>query len=186
MSMRNETPDPVDALIDDVARQLVAGQPSSSLRSAVRDRIGRRRLPWVCAPAFAAAGTLAIVAMLVGPTGAPDAERAVPSATVARIERPAHGIEPMERFERREPSERFERLERLERSERLERFERLERLERSADLTFEEEEPLIPPIMIEPLTAIEPLASVQIAVDTSSGVMPIEIAPLQIEPLLSE
>ena len=178
--MRNETPDPVDALIDDAARQLVAGQPSSSLRGAVRDRIGSRRSPWVFAPAFAAAGAVVLVAILVGPTGAPDAERAVPSATVARIERPAHGIEPMERFERQEPSERPERL------ERPERFERFERLERSADLTFEEEEPLIPPIMIEPLTAIEPLASVQIAVDTSSGVMPIEIAPLQIEPLLSE
>jgi hypothetical protein len=39
-----------------------------------------------------------------------------------------------------------------------------------------EEEPPIPPI------AIEPLVTVQIAVE-NSGVMPIEIEPLQIEPL---
>jgi hypothetical protein len=178
MSMRNETPDQIDALIDDAARQLVAGQPSSSLRRAVRDRIGSRRLPWVFAPVFAAAGALVIAAILVGPmlSGPPDVERALRGPTVARIVRP-------ERFER---SERIERIERIERSERIERIERSERLERSADLSFEDDEPLIPPITIEPLTAIEPLTSVQIAVDTSSGVMPIEIAPLQIEPLLSE
>jgi hypothetical protein len=43
-----------------------------------------------------------------------------------------------------------------------------------------EEEPPIPPIAIEPLT------TAQIAVDVSSGVMPIDIAPLQIEPLLGQ
>ena len=42
---------------------------------------------------------------------------------------------------------------------------------------FEEPEPLIPPI------TIEPLETELIAVDASSGVMPIEIEPLQIEPL---
>jgi len=53
---------------------------------------------------------------------------------------------------------------------------------RAADVTAPppEEESPIPPIAIEPLT------TVQIAVDVSSGVMPIEIAPLQIEPLLGQ
>ena len=45
------------------------------------------------------------------------------------------------------------------------------------ELPFEELEPLIPPI------TIEPLETELIVVDTSSGVMPIEIEPLQIEPL---
>jgi len=45
-----------------------------------------------------------------------------------------------------------------------------------------EEESLIPPIAIEPL-ATDPLPAVQIVVDQSSGVMPIEIASLRIEPL---
>ena len=43
-----------------------------------------------------------------------------------------------------------------------------------------EEESLIPPLAIAPLT------TTQIAVDTSSGVTPIEIEPLQIEPLLGQ
>ena len=52
--MRNETPDPlalsersesngIDALIDEAARRLVAGEPSSLLRRRVRDRIGKRQ-----------------------------------------------------------------------------------------------------------------------------------------------
>ena len=45
------------------------------------------------------------------------------------------------------------------------------------DAVPEEEEPPIPPI------TIEPVHTVQIAVDESSDVMPIDIAPLQIEPL---
>jgi hypothetical protein len=48
-----------------------------------------------------------------------------------------------------------------------------------------DEESLIPPISIAPLTT-EPLRAVQIAVDESSGVTPIEITPLQIEPLLGQ
>jgi hypothetical protein len=54
----------------------------------------------------------------------------------------------------------------------------------------EEEESLIPPIAIEPLVTLPlravSLEAVQIAVDQSSGVMPIVIAPLQIEPLLGQ
>jgi hypothetical protein len=45
MSMRNERPDPIDALIDEAARRIVAGEPSSALRRRVRDRddAGARR-----------------------------------------------------------------------------------------------------------------------------------------------
>ena len=46
----------------------------------------------------------------------------------------------------------------------------------NADAT-EDIAPLIDPIMIEPIT------TVQIAIDVSSGVMPIDIEPLRIEPL---
>jgi hypothetical protein len=50
---------------------------------------------------------------------------------------------------------------------------------------IEEPEPLIPAIAI-PQLETEPLAIRQIAMDVSSGVMPIEIEPLRIEPLQGE
>src|SRR6187401_1981153 len=77
MSMRNETPDPpalsersesngIDALIDDAARRLVAGEPSSSLRTGVRDRLGRRDPVWLPVPAWGAAIAIVIAAVLGG------------------------------------------------------------------------------------------------------------------------
>jgi hypothetical protein len=48
----------------------------------------------------------------------------------------------------------------------------------------QEEESLIPPIALEPLEPAQIAVGNPIAVE-SSGVMPIEVAPLQIEPLRS-
>ena len=64
----SKSPNPIDALIDDAARQLVAGEPSSSLRGAVRDRVGSRRSHWSLAPAFAGSVALVILAILRGTT----------------------------------------------------------------------------------------------------------------------
>ena len=186
--MRNETPDPlalsersesngIDALIDEAARRLVAGEPSSSLRSSVRDRIGSRRPVWLAVPAWGAAAAVVIAVLIVGRTlsgpaggpgpGVPTApapwggvarpmiERAAP-AVASQLDEPA-AIQPV-------PSTPRQLARRL-----------------AADVAPPaEEESLIPPIAIEPLTPA------QIAVDVSSGVMPIEIAPLQIEPLLGQ
>jgi hypothetical protein len=48
-----------------------------------------------------------------------------------------------------------------------------------------DEEPIVPQITIEPLWT-PPLTEVQIAADVRSGVMPIDVEPLQIEPLLGQ
>jgi hypothetical protein len=172
MSMRNERP--IDALIDEAARRLVAGEPSSSLRRSVRERIGRRRSAWSLVPAFAGVAALLVVAVIMGrtlsgPAHGPDRvvtgerppiERAAP-AVASQPNEPA-AIQPV-------PSAPRQLARRL-----------------AADVAPPpEEESPIPPIAIEPL-ATEPLGAVQIAVDVSSGVMPIEIAPLQIEPLLGQ
>ena len=189
MSMRDETPDQpalsersesngIDALIDDAARRLVAGEPSSALRSSVRDRIGARRPAWSFVPALAGAVVLLVVAVLVGrgpvgrtllgPGGAdrvrppderPGIERA--AAPALQLDEPA-AIQPAPI-----PARQFTR-----------------RVAKVISPPAEEEESLIPPIAIEPLKTV-PL-DVQIAVDVSSGVMPIDIAPLQIEPLLGQ
>jgi hypothetical protein len=178
MSMRNEGPDPlalsersesngIDTLIDEAARGLVAGEPSSSLRSSVRGRIGARRPVWSFVPAFVGAAALLVVAVIVGrPTHErPTIERAV--AAPASLPSELAAIQPA-----RIPARQFTR--------RL----------AMAIPPPEEEESLIPPIAIEPLVTLPlravSLEAVQIAVDQSSGVMPIEIAPLQIEPLLGQ
>ena len=181
MSMRNERPvlsersesnrpDPIDALIDDAARQLVAGEPSSSLRSGVRERIDRRQSTWSLVPAFAGVAALLIVTgmivgrTLTGPPARPTIERASapdgPDVDVGRTLSGAPG-------ERDNPS-----------------IEGVPLTRRLADPVAppQEEELPIPPIAIE-LLATEPLRPVQIAVDVSSGAMPIEIEPLRIEPL---
>ena len=162
--------DPIDALIDHVARQLVTGEPSSALRSSVRGRIERRHGVWSLVPAWGVTVAVAVTAVIVGRAlwDVPDAvNRSKTSAQRAAVTQPGR-VEPAERSER------------LERSERPERSERSERSARSAVPVLPEEESPIPPI------AIEPLATVQVAVDASSGVMPIEIEPLQIEPLLGQ
>ena len=183
--MRNEPPDPlalsersesngIDALIDEAARRLVAGEPSSSLRSRVRDRIGRRRQAWFVVPAWGMAAAIVVTVVIVGrallgPPGEPDKVR--PTNQHALIESPA--VKPQDTSAptviQPEPSAPRQLARR-----------------RAADVAAPpEEESPIPPIAIEPLTTV-PLRAVQIAMDVSSGVMPIEIAPLQIEPLLGQ
>ena len=179
--MRNERP--IDALIDEAARRLVAGEPSSSLRRSVRERIGRRRSAWSLVPAFAGAAALLVVAVIVGsallgPVGrtlsgpAHGSDRVRPTA-----DRPAtNGTVPVVASQPNEPAA----IQPVPSAPR----QLARRLAADVAPPPEEESP-IPPIAIEPL-ATEPLGAVQIAVDMSSGVMPIEIAPLQIEPLLGQ
>lgn len=180
MSMRNENGDPlalskrsesngVDALIDEAARRLVAGEPSSALRRGVRERIDRRRPALSFVPVLAGVAALLVVAVIVGrallgPSDGPDRVR--PTG-----ERPT--------FERTEPAIASQGPEPTAIQPEPGAPRQLRRVA-AVPLPLPEEEPLIPPI------TIEPLATAQIAVDESSGVMPIEIEPLQIEPLLGQ
>jgi hypothetical protein len=183
MSMRDETPDPlalsersesngIDAVIDEAARRLVAGEPSSSLRSGVLSRIGRQRSPWWSfVPALAGAAIVLIAIAgraLLGPPAGPvrptgerrTIERAAPAVASQTNVPAATQLAPIE-------------------------ARQLTRRQVAAIPPPAEEESPIPPIAIPPLTTT-PLADVQIVVDDSSGVMPIDIAPLQIEPLLGQ
>ena len=173
MSMRNERP--VDALIDEAARRLVAGEPSSSLRSSVRERLRGRRSVWSFVPAFAGVAALLVVAVIVGRalSGAPSerdstrpADQPVANSNVPAVASQRNDAAPIQPV--------------LSTPRQLARRP-------AADVAAPpaEEEPPIPPIAIEPLSTA-PLGAVQIAVDVSSGVMPIEIEPLQIEPLLGQ
>jgi len=180
--MRNEPPDPfalserresngIDALIDDAARQLVAGEPSSSLRSSVRDRIGKRRSAWwAFAPALAAAAMVIIAIVgraIVGvPTGPEYARVGTPDVANLSLEGPSPAVDVT-------PTQ-------LVRSERRQLGRGRAAVPPPAD-----EDPIVPPITIEPLRT-PPLTEVQIAADASSGVMPIDVEPLQIEPLLGQ
>jgi hypothetical protein len=171
MSMRNERPDAIDALIDDAARRIVAGEPSSSLRSSVRDRIGRRRSAWwTFAPALAAAAIVIIAiagrAIVGVPAGSGHARLVTPGVANPSLEvpSPAGGVSQTQ-LVRSEPRQ-------LGRG-------------RAAVTPPPDEDPIVPPITIEPLQT-PPLSEVQIAADVSSGVMPIDVEPLQIEPLLGQ
>ena len=167
MSMRNERP--IDALIDEAARQIVAGEPSSSLRRNVRERIGRRRLAWVLVPAWGAAAALVIAVLILGrvlsgPPGEPGRARSTeerPTIDRGAVVVASQSNGPDATQPARNKARQFTR--------------------RAAAVIPPppDEEPIVPPI------AIEPLSTAQI-VDMSSGVMPIDIAPLQIEPLLGQ
>ena len=182
LSERSESkgPDPIDALIDSAARQMMAGEPSASLRSAVRDRVEQRRSPWFLSPAMAGAAAMVVIAgVLVGRTlldqadapGDRDNDRptiqqpaiaAVPEAQPQVVDAwPADAQE--ERRRQADP--------------RLVR-----RLADDVAPAPQEDEPLIPPIAVEPLETVQIAVGNPIAVE-SSGVMPIEIEPLRIEPL---
>lgn len=189
MSMRNEStpseqseshgPDPIDALIDGAARQMVAGEPSSSLRSAVRDRIEHRRSAWSLSPAIAGAAALVIAAVpvgraLLGPPGAPDPPShrfGVARPTIERVAIPAPPAPSVE------SDTRSVRLQADQNRVRLTR-----RLADEVAVPPQEEESLIPPIAVEPLDPVQIAVGNPITVD-NSGVMPIEVAPLQLEPL---
>jgi len=162
MLMRNERQDDaLDALIDEAARALVAGEPASSLRTGVRERIGSRRLPWSSVPLWATAAATVVAAVLVGRgwldvRARPDATG--PTTTVARepVRPPAAGTPEPAAFEPYRPAA------------------------PSAAPPLAEDDPVIPPI------AIAPLRTAQIPVDVDPEVLPIEIEPLQIEPLRTD
>ena len=144
------------------------------MRSAVRERIEHRRSPWLLAPAIAgAAAVIAIAIVLVGrtlsgPAGTPD-ERDNVRPTIERAATPASQPQVVEpegirlQADQRGPTR---------------------RLADDVAALPQEEEPLIPPLAIEPLETDQIAVGNPITVE-SSGVMPIEIDPLQIEPLRS-
>lgn len=146
-----------DELIDAAAHAMTRGEPSAQLRIAVRARIDTRTWPavavWPPAVAVAAAVALAVVVWWPPFEPAPPQPAAVVTPAPATVAPPA-----------------------------------VSRIETSATTppkavprthVTRSVRPLDPiaPLVIEPMTT--PL----IAVTTSSGVMPIEIDDLQIEPL---
>lgn len=173
--MRGERDDAaIDAAIAAAAQALTSAAPSAALRAGVRDRIGgrglvasalrRKNLRWLV-PAAAAAAVV-VVALILGrltsqPPGAPG-NQPRPSAPVL-VTAPAPQPNPgpvVETATVASPPVR--------------------RLAAAFEPPIEEVEPLIPPI------TIPPLETELIVVDASSGVMPIEIEPLRIEPLQGE
>ena len=167
MLMRDEhRDDAIDELIATAARAMTAGEPTRALRTGVRDGITRSRSVWPLVPALAGAAVLVAVAIVVGRAllGAPDEPAVHPTTEVAMTDvTKAAGQEPVR--ETAAPA--------------TTQFVRATTRRPVARVRppLEDEEPVIPPI------AIEPLVPTQIVVDTRSGVMPIEIEPLQIEPL---
>jgi len=166
----------IDALIDAAARRLVAGEPSSSLRTSVRDRIERRRPVWLPVPAWGAAFAIVIAALIAGRTlldRSGDSESVQQDNQRAAVSLPA--VQPQVNAgpaARARPA--------ASQPARTGARQSSRRLADAITPPPAEEESLIPPLAIVPLT------TTQIAVDTSSGVTPIEIEPLQIEPLLGQ
>lgn len=170
MLMRSEQGDGrFDAAIDAAASALTAADPSPALRAAVRDRIGGRRTSWWLVPVGALAALIVVMLVgraLLGPSEGPGRVRAGttrPGVAPEPIAVPglAPDIQPVvaATTATRPP---------------------MRRLPTPFEPAPEDLEPLIPPIMIPPLE------TKQIAVDARSGVMPIEIEPLRIEPLQGE
>lgn len=193
MLMRSDRDDDaIDVAIAAAARSLTEAEPSSALRAGVRDRIGghglvasalrRKNLRWLV-PVGATAAVVVVVALvgraLLGPPSGP--ERVRPADVRPSIEQASPQLDVVGRTlsgpaapggpDRVRPPVTSPRVRRLAAT-----FE---------PPPIEELEPLIPAITI-PQLETEPLEIRQIAVDTSSGVMPIEIEPLRIEPLQGE
>ena len=170
--MRNERP--IDALIDEAARRLVAGEPSSSLRSSVRERIRGRRSAWSFVPVWATAAAILVAVLIVGRTLSGPAVRPTSDRPATNSDLPAVASQ-TNHPTATQPA-----------SINARQFTRRAR----AVPPPPDEEPIVPPIAIEPLQTLPlsavPLSAAQIAADVSSGVMPIDIAPLQIEPLLGQ
>ncbi len=164
-------PDPIDALIDSAARQMMAGEPSASLRHAVRERIPARRPVWLLVPAWGVAAGVLIAGLiggraLLGPPGARDNVRPAIERAASPVQQP-----PV--------------VESDSRSVGLQADQQAVRLTRrlADDVAApQEEEPPIPPIAVQPLEPVQIAVGNPITVE-SSGVMPIEVAPLQLEPL---
>ena len=162
--MRSERDDAIDAAISAAAEALTSAGPSAALRAGVRDRIGRRRAAWWLVPAAAAAAV--VIALVLGrltsqPPEAPGNQPRPSAPALVTAPAPESDNSPVdEAVSVQSPPVR--------------------RLAAAFEPPVEEVEPLIPPIMIPPLE------TELIVVDVSSGVMPIEIEPLRIEPLQGE
>ena len=190
--MRSEQHDGrFDAAIDAAARSLTAAEPSPALRAGVRDRIGRRRIAWWLVPASALA--VVIVVALVGRTdvGRTDVGRTdVGRTDVGRTDvgrtgvgRTLSGPATDIRLASEHVSPPPETVG-LAATGGPDKARPASVGQARPIATFEpapeDLESPIPPIMIPPLE------TKQIAVDARSGVMPIEIEPLRIEPLQGE
>jgi hypothetical protein len=149
-----------DDLIDRAARDLMRGDPSVRLRQMVRARIDRRRAwPTVAAWIPTLAGVGAVVLALFAWWPAVEPPPPQPVAVVTPAPAPATAAS--------QPAPLIETVAATQPQARPRR--RLTRPARALDP--------IAPMVIEPMTT--PL----MAVGTSSGVMPIEIDDLRIEPL---
>jgi hypothetical protein len=164
--MRDEHSDAaIDQLIASAAKALTASEPTRALRSGVRERITRPRSAWSFVPVLAGVPVLAVAAVIVGrvwsgAAGEPASVRPsnqIVDAAPAPSAPAAVFVQPV--------------------------VTQAARAQTRPRLTARRETPLeVDDTVIPPLT-IAPLSTTQIAVDTGSGVMPIEIEPLQIEPL---
>jgi hypothetical protein len=141
---------------------LTAGEPPRSLHSEVRQRIARRRPTWspIQAWGLAAVALLAVFAAWNMMKADEDEIHGPSAPAIVRSIRPAPPapapLAVVSTTHSRVPQR---------------------RVAAAVAPAVEEENPLIPPI------TIEPLSTTRIAVDASAGVTPIEIEPLQIEPL---
>jgi hypothetical protein len=163
MLMRSERDDDaIDAAIAAAAQALTSAEPTAALRAGVRDRIGRRRTAWRLVPVATAAAVI-VGALILGRSTSP-----APGASVdqPRPSAPARVAVPPPELENQRVVQTVASPPR--------------RLLAALEPPIEEVESLIPPI------TIPPLETAQIVVDASSGVMPIEIEPLRIEPLQGE
>jgi hypothetical protein len=164
MSMRSERDgDQLDAAIDAAARSLTEGEPSATLRASVRARISERRsfVRWALVPVAASAAVIVAAVFLGRFTASPSGTPELPPKpqAPALVDAPVSPVEAMP----------------------LDAVDAMPLTMRRVVTTFEppveEPEPAIPPLVIAPLV------TELIEVDAGSGVMPIEIEPLQIEPL---
>lgn len=171
MLMRSERDGAIDAAIAAAAEALTSAAPSAALRVGVRDRIGRRHTAWWLVPAAAAAVVLvAILGRTLSGPAVPDGPDRVRAADVRlAIEHASPQLETVGRALSGPPDR-----------VRPAVTPPVRRLAAAFEPPVEEMEPLIPPI------TIPPLETELIVVDASSGVMPIEIEPLRIEPLQGE
>ena len=164
----SERDERIDAIIDAAARSLTAVEPPAALRAGVRQRISRRNsVGWLVPVSVTAAVitvTIAGRALLGPPHESPrvrptDVRLSIDRASTQRVS--ATGGPDKARptgalIAKRPVAETFE------------------------PPPIEELEPAIPPL------SIPPLETKLIAVEASSGMMPIEIEPLRIEPLQGE
>ena len=159
--MRSEQGDGIDAAIAAAAQALTSAEPSAALRAGVRERIGRRRSAWWFVPAAAVAAAV-VAAIILG--------RATPPAPGAPVNQPTPAAPVLGSVPAPQPDSRP-----IDQAVTV--LPPMRRLAAPFEPPVEELESPIPPI------AIPPLETTQIVVDVSSGVMPIEIEPLQMEPL---